>query len=535
MKHFVKHSAIDRVCNYLPLVFIAVFCEVHASQVSAQLDSRELSKISSSQVADFLQRNPVPGVVIGVIAEEGVRAAIAAGQSDPQKQQPMPTSARMLAGSTGKTFFAAAAMRLVEDGKLDLDVPISTWLGAMKIPNGELVTTRMLLSHRSGFPEYDQEFMEALIAEPLRERTSDDWLGPIRRSSKPGVPGKDFRYSDLNFVVLAMVLEAAAGEPTHSLIDRLFLTPFQLKDTFPASSSTLDGLVPGFEGKGGLFGKDRVLIDGKLVFNPQFEWGGGGYVSTAEDLTTWISALRENQAVSGKSWTMMTTPTSVSGEGNAYGLGIHIDPTPLGIAYGHSGYIPGYLSWVRWYEFPAIGIAAQINSSDPDAVRDDGYDLLNGIAKQVVAAGKYKNSESTLVIASLIEASMERLDAAELRNEVDALINEMNPDVEMVDVHGFAASRNDIRSRKVREWQATGKPIAVRRYIEKIKCDDAAAEVDCVHFREADSRPDGSGNIDRLVTVRRTREKWTVLDGSWKVKSIHELTVADSVDCKPGQ
>ena len=72
--------------------------------------------------------------------------------------------------------------------------------------------------------------------------------------------------------------------------------------------------------------------------------------------------------------------------GNAYGLGIHIDRTPLGTAYGHSGYIPGYVSWARWYEGPSVAVAIQTNTSDQARLAWDGFDVSDRIASGVAAA-----------------------------------------------------------------------------------------------------------------------------------------------------
>ncbi len=130
-----------------------------------------------------------------------------------------------------------------------------------------------------------------------------------------------------------------------------------------------------------------MIEDGKLLYNPQFESGGGGFASSAPDLARWITLFSTATLFSPARWREASEVTHRDPEtGAAYGLGIHIDATPLGTAYGHSGYIPGYVSWARWYAGPAVAVAVQTNTSDPARLTWDGFELSNRIASRVAAA-----------------------------------------------------------------------------------------------------------------------------------------------------
>ncbi len=338
------------------------------------------------ELSEYAGRNPIPGavgaVLIPALGPDPVAEAV--GASNLESGRPMTLQDRLLTGSVGKTFFAAAALKLADEGKLDLDAPMAKYLPKGSVPNADTVTPRMLLSHRTGFPSYDAEFMTDLIYDPLRVRTLADWAGPVRRSKKLGEPNASFEYSDVNFVLLASVIEGATGEPVYAVIQRLLLQPLALNDTVPADRVQIERLASGYEGTEGVFKVDNVLGPNGLVFNPQFESGGGGFASTPADLTRWIDALRNGRALPAHSWQLMSTPTSTSKEGS-YGLGMHVDQTPLGLAYGHSGYIPGYLTWLRWYEPLKLAVAVQTNTSDDSRFKDkgSGYDLIDHIANLV--------------------------------------------------------------------------------------------------------------------------------------------------------
>jgi D-alanyl-D-alanine carboxypeptidase len=159
-----------------------------------------LAAIASEELAIVLKDSEIPGVTAAIYVPTQFRqpVSVALGWSDYAAKRPMRISDRILAGSIGKTFYAAAALRLVDMGKLDLDRTIADYLPAADIPAADRVTVRMLLSHRSGYGEYDGVFMENLIADATRERGLEDWVGPLRRN--PPASQGEFRYSDINFV-----------------------------------------------------------------------------------------------------------------------------------------------------------------------------------------------------------------------------------------------------------------------------------------------------------------------------------------------
>lgn len=328
----------------------------------------------------------VPGMTTAVFVPGEWSSVVGAswGYSDYERQTKMRPDDILLAGSVGKTFFAAAALSLADEGKLDLAAPVSRYIPALALPNADQVTVRMLMSHTSGYGEYDGVFMEDLIANPARKRELPDWIGPVQRNP-PSPPGT-FRYSDVNYVLLAAIIEETAGQSAYAYIRQTFLVPYNLSATRPADSVRVEGLVAGYAGKSNFFGTDKMLNNGKLYYNPQFEWGGGGFASSSADLAKWIVLFSAGDAVSRERWAEVSRPVFVDAQtGDGRGLGIHIDQSPLGTAYGHSGYVPGYLSWVRWYEDAGIAVALQANASDDERVSFDGYDVIDAIAVRIDA------------------------------------------------------------------------------------------------------------------------------------------------------
>jgi D-alanyl-D-alanine carboxypeptidase len=378
-------KTISRSCLIGLFVFHGTVWAQQTDQSAKTPCSRDgIAAIMREEIDATLKGSSIPGVTLSVYMPTRFSKPLstAHGWSDFAKRRPMERSDRMLAGSIGKTFYAAAALKLVDLGKLDLDRTIGYYLPDGNIPSAEKVTVRMLLSHRSGYGEYDETFMRDLISDRTRVRSLSDWVGPLRRKP-PADPGT-FRYSDINFVILAHIIDRVSGTSATDFIRTQFLLPYRLNQTAASDRREIAGLVAGYAGPGNFFGGDSMLESGKLIYNPQFESGGGGYASSAGDLARWITLFGTSTVFSKSRWTEASTATNKDEKtGKGYGLGIHIDETPAGIAYGHSGYIPGYISWARWYEKPSVAIAIQTNTSDKKRLEWDGYEMSDAIALKI--------------------------------------------------------------------------------------------------------------------------------------------------------
>ena len=114
---------------------------------------------------------------------------------------------------------------------------------------------------------------------------------------------------------------------------------------------------------------DRVLEDGVFCYNPQFEWCGGGYASTALDLARWARLLYRGEAFDGAYLeTMLDSVPANLGPGVEYGLGVMIAETALGPRYGHDGFMTGYLATMGYYVDAGVSVAVMLNTDDASVV-----------------------------------------------------------------------------------------------------------------------------------------------------------------------
>jgi D-alanyl-D-alanine carboxypeptidase len=140
---------------------------------------------------------------------------LASGLADRTAGRALSPDDLLMAGSTGKTFFAAVALQLIEAGRLDLDAPISKYLGAKpwfsRLPNAKDITVRMLMTHTSGLVRYEMnpKFTADLRANPDKAWTPEEELSYLFDATPPFAAGQGWDYSDTNYIVLGMIMEAS--------------------------------------------------------------------------------------------------------------------------------------------------------------------------------------------------------------------------------------------------------------------------------------------------------------------------------------
>lgn len=314
-----------------------------------------------------------PGATLAVSLPNGRVIAVASGLSDTAARAPMRVSDRLLQGSVGKTYVAAVALQLVAERKLDLDAPISRYLGNEawfdRLPNARLITVRELMNHSSGLVRYEfqPEAAAALRAEPYKVWTPLDRLALIFDTKPPFAAGEGWEYSDTNYIVLGMIIERITGRTYYDELRRRVLEPLRLANTIPSDQPELPGVVVGYAGPGNeLGGYDASLVNGRMAINPQFEWTGGGIASTTAELARWSKLLYEGQAFPAELLPQMVAGIPARlGPNTRYGLAVILRDTPLGPTYGHSGFFPGYATDMMYFPSSRISAAVQVNTTNP--------------------------------------------------------------------------------------------------------------------------------------------------------------------------
>jgi D-alanyl-D-alanine carboxypeptidase len=353
-------------------LFVALF--VSASSLATAQQTRPAVEAGLQLKLDSVRAAmKFPGATLGVALPDGRVLALATGFSDTTRRIAMRPTDRLLQGSVGKTYVAAVAMQLVAEGKLRLDDPISKFFGNEpwfpRLPNAKDITVRQLMNHTSGLVRYEfqPKFTADLRAEPLKVWSTAERLSYIFDTPAPFAAGQGWEYSDTNYIVLGMIIEKVTGQTYYVELRRRILEPLALRNTIPSDRPELPGVVNGYAGpKNELGGFDASIANGRLAVNPGLEWTGGGIAATADDLARWATLLYQGKAFAPALVdTMLVGVPARLGRDVRYGLGVIIRPTPLGTAYGHSGFFPGYATEMLYFPDSKIAVAMQVNVTDP--------------------------------------------------------------------------------------------------------------------------------------------------------------------------
>ena len=313
-----------------------------------------------------------PGATIGVVLANGESFGLSVGLADRELKSPMKPDSRMLAGSVGKTFAAATALQLIAENRIRLDDKIEKYLGSepwfSRLPNAADITVRQLMNHTSGLVRYEfkDQFTKDLTANPDKSWKPEELIAYLFDEKPPFEAGKGWDYSDTNYIVLGMIIEKVTGRKFYDEANTRLLKPLKLTNTIPQDGPVLKGLIQGYAGPNNPFGgKDAMIQNGKFSINPQFEWTGGGYVSTSQDLARWAKMFYEGKAFSQALLPQVVegVPAPMLGRETKYGLGVIIRQTTAGLSYGHSGFFPGYMTDMMYFPEHKVAVAVQVNTS----------------------------------------------------------------------------------------------------------------------------------------------------------------------------
>ncbi|MEO2144315.1 MAG: serine hydrolase domain-containing protein [bacterium] len=346
--------------------------EARADSTQARLAER-ISDRWRKRLQTARIRHESPGISVAAILPSGVQVTCAVGYADQDHGIALEPSHRMLSGSIGKTYVAALAVQLIQQGRLNLDrsaidyLPRADWL--LRSPGAGEATIRQLLRHESGLPRwvFARDVMQSIVNDPKRKWTDAERIETITDRQLLFQPGEGWAYADTNYIVIGAVLERILGEDIETLIRKRILEPEGLYDTIPLNGQAVPRLAQGHVVTSRTFGvPTRLLKGGEFTVNVQFEGCGGGWASTPMDLARWARALwsgrHHGEALLG--WIEEGVPAESLGAGVRYGLGVMLEDTVNGPLAFHDGFQFGFLSSAGYYKDLDLAIAVQLDTDD---------------------------------------------------------------------------------------------------------------------------------------------------------------------------
>jgi D-alanyl-D-alanine carboxypeptidase len=188
-----------------------------------------------------MQQVRIPGALIYVDDPGQGCWTTALGIGNLASREPMQVNNSMRIGSITKTFTATVILQLVDQHKLGLDDPVSTY--QPQVPNGKNMTIRQLLNMSSGLFNYseDEGFAQASLADPYKVWDPQELLAIAFKHPPYFAPGSSFHYSNTNTVLLGLIMEQLTHLPAEKAFQRSIFGPLGLHQSSlpPRSSSAI--------------------------------------------------------------------------------------------------------------------------------------------------------------------------------------------------------------------------------------------------------------------------------------------------------
>ena len=301
-------------------------------------------KIAS--IRSFLEDQSAVGLVSGsvLIAQEGVPIFQEAyGFANLNPEVPNQVDTKFNLGSMDKMFTAIAILQLVEDGKITLSDPISTYLPDYPLPEyADQATIHQLLMHTSGLGNYFDS--PTYLEKHDQIRSLDDYFSLFANEPPLFPPGAEFGYSNSGFIVLGLIIEAVSGQNYYDYIQDQIFSPSSIENT---ACYELDAGVPNLALGYTTFdwdGNDTNQVNANNSMLPMRGGSAGGGYSTAPDLLSFGNALLSDQLLNPDSTTLLLKGKIQIADGVQYAYGFYDQRIGGQRRIGHGGGFPGICS-----------------------------------------------------------------------------------------------------------------------------------------------------------------------------------------------
>ena len=289
-----------------------------------------------------LERWEAFGFSGAVLVAQGDRVLLSRGFGLADRAAGIPVTSETLfdIGSLSKQLTAAAVLALADEGRLAVEDPIAELVADVPVDKAG-ITVHQLLTHTSGISDFVPE-------EPLVSR--DALVGAILAAPLSRPPGESYEYSNLSYALLAAIVEIVSGERFEQYAERALFAPAGLRHTTFTWSHPDAPAAPLALGYGGF----REVTEGEDPRQRHDTWesrGGGGALSSIEELLRWDRALWDGQVLSAESRALMFSPhTAAEAEFLTYGYGWRMQDTAGGgRLIWHSGLDEAFGAMLRHY------------------------------------------------------------------------------------------------------------------------------------------------------------------------------------------
>jgi CubicO group peptidase (beta-lactamase class C family) len=349
---------------------LALTPQLVAKPASAKpaFDSGSYEKIDA-YIEKQLDALNIPGASLAIVEGDQIVHVKGFGVSGPNGKAPSPHTPFVI-GSLTKSFTALAVMQLVEAGKIDLDAPVRRYLPWFRVadpPASAQMTVRHLLNQTSGlsFASGSRVLVNWDDSPDATEKQARELA-----TFKPTRPvGSAFEYSNVNYNLLGLIIEAASGETYEGYIQNHIFTPLDMSHSYTSpAAAKQNGLAVGHIS---WFGFPIAVPD---LPRPLGSLPSGQLISTTEDMAHYLIAqlnggrYGEVQILSPEGIAEMHSPaadaTTMGVDLGHYGMGWFVQQIDQGVSLWHDGTMPDYYSYMALLPDQNRGLVLLFNTNE---------------------------------------------------------------------------------------------------------------------------------------------------------------------------
>lgn len=319
----------------------------HAAHV-AMIDEIMMAPVRDGSVA---------GGSVAVVHRGETVAIRGYGWANLELRVPTPEDAIYETGSVTKQFTSVGLLQMQEQGLVDLDADMSTYLPDFPT-QGNRITVRELLDHTSGIRGYTE--MEEARPYFVRRVPRDSLLALVAAHPFDFPTGEHEIYNNSAFYLAGMILEGASGMSYEDYVEQRIFAPLGMDRSHYCSETEIhEGKVTGYDA-----GANGIEHKGFIVHNVPF--AAGSLCSSAGDLATWLGALHGGEVLTDESYAELIEPGDLNdGTKLRYALGIAVSDILGHRAIHHGGGINGFLTESLYLPDEDLAIAVLVNTAGP--------------------------------------------------------------------------------------------------------------------------------------------------------------------------
>jgi CubicO group peptidase (beta-lactamase class C family)/D-alanyl-D-alanine dipeptidase len=340
-----------------------------APSVGPRADHGALAARLEAFVSEQMREKGLPALSLALVDDQEIVWARGFGLADPDRQRPATAETVYRVGSVSKLFTDLGVMRLVEQGRLDLDAPVTRYLPDFRPANpfGKPITLRMLMSHRAGLVREPPVGNYFVTDEPSLAAT----IRSLDQTTLVYAPGAKIKYSNAGVATVGYVLERTQGEAFAPWLERTVLQPLGLRrSSFEPRPDLAPDLAKAY----------MWTYDGRVFEAPKFQLGmapAGSMYSTVTDLARFVSVLfaggrgPAGPVVRPETLQAMWTPQFAEpGARRGFGLGFALGDLDGHGMVGHNGAIYGFATTLIALPEDKLGVVAVATKDSVNPIVD---------------------------------------------------------------------------------------------------------------------------------------------------------------------